>query len=386
MTQENYLVLWIFFSGLMLSLVVALILTHVVKELAHRYNLTDDPDGSRKIHKKPMPNIGGVAIVGVFFIGIGYFALLNYMFNLPGEGIIQLPSAYIMAGGLVMAATGLYDDIYDLGFKKKFMLQIAVSLLVIGGGYQIEALQNPFTGAMFDIGFLGVPLTVLVIVGIINAVNLLDGMDGLAAGVTLIAFVSLSAAYGIGGQYEHLVLVVVISGALLAFLRYNFNPASIFMGDTGSLFIGFLLATYALGGMNNADSMLAFLIPIVCMGLPILDTGLAITRRYLESKPLFSADCDHIHHRIARRFGFTHRRTVLTLYLASIFLGMMAFLMAMGEDVLTTLILCLTALVSYYFLRVLDYLPLKKAAKLAKPKFRASMKIRRAEASQKGKG
>lgn len=362
--QESYLVIWIFFTGLIFCLFTALLFTRVVRTIAHRYNLTDDPDGDRKIHRKPMPTIGGVAIVGVFFVGLGYFALLKEFFSLPPDGIIQLPSIYILAGGLVMAATGFYDDVLTLGFKKKFLLQIAVAFLVIGGGHQIETLQNPFTGGMVDLGIVGIPLTVFVIVGIINAVNLLDGMDGLAAGVTLIAFISLSAAYGIGGQYEHLVLVVVISGALLAFLRYNFNPASIFMGDTGSLFIGFLLAAYALGGMNSADSLLAFLIPVVCMGLPILDTGLALVRRFFERRPLFSPDCDHIHHRIARRFGFTHRRTVIILYLASIFLGTMAFLMAMADDVLKTLVLCATALASYIFLRVLKYVPFRKSPSL----------------------
>ncbi|MEX0686529.1 MAG: MraY family glycosyltransferase [Balneolales bacterium] len=384
MTQESYLVMWIFFSGLVFTLLIALLLTPIVRELAQRFNFTDEP-GGRKIHKKPMPNIGGVAIVGVFFIGLGYFALIRTIFNLPEDGIIQLPSIYILSGGLVMAATGLYDDIYTLGFKKKFMLQIAVSFLVIGGGYQIEALQNPFTGAMFDLGILGIPITVFVVVGIINAVNLLDGMDGLAAGVTLISFVSLSAAYGISGRYEHLVLVVIISGALLAFLRYNFNPASIFMGDTGSLFIGFLLATYALGGMNNADSMLAFLIPVVCMGLPILDTGLAILRRFLERKPLFSPDSDHIHHRVARKFGFTHRRTVIILYLASIFLGIMAFLMAMTDDVLTTLVLCSTALVSYYFLKMLGYIPFKKSSSLESLNMQSTLNTQNTEVTQKDK-
>ncbi|MEX0778259.1 MAG: MraY family glycosyltransferase [Balneolales bacterium] len=357
--QDNYLVLWIFITGLIFCLLTALLFTRIVRSLAHRYKLTDEPDGDRKIHRKPMPNIGGVAIVGVFFVGLGYFALFRVLFSLSPDGFIQLPSIYIMLGGLVMAITGFYDDLLTLGFKKKFLLQISVALLAISGGYQIEVLQNPFTGEMVNLGFIGVPITIFVIVGIINAVNLLDGMDGLAAGVTLISFISLSAAYSLSGNYEHLVLVVVISGALLAFLRYNFNPASIFMGDTGSLFIGFLLATYALGGINSADSMLALLIPILCMGLPILDTGLAIIRRFLEKKPLFSADSDHIHHRIARRFGFTHRRTVITLYFASIFLGIMAFIMAMSDDVLKTLILCITALASYLFLRILNYVPFR---------------------------
>ncbi|MEX2404185.1 MAG: MraY family glycosyltransferase [Balneolales bacterium] len=354
---------WIFFTGLIFCLFTAMLLIHAVRALGRRYNLTDDPDDERKIHKQPIPNIGGLAIVGVFFLGLGYFTLLKAIFSLPQDGIIQLPGIYIMVSGVIMAATGFYDDAKNLEFKKKFLLQITVALIMVSGGYQITALHNPITGSMVDLGFVGIPLTVFIIVGIINAVNLLDGMDGLAAGVVLISFISLSAAYGVGGQYEHLVLVTVISGALLAFLRYNFSPASIFMGDTGSLFIGFLLATYVLSGMNRADSLLTFIIPVICMGLPILDTSLAILRRSLERRPLFRPDSDHIHHRMVKRFGFTHRHTVIILYLASIFLGIMAFLMASTDSVSKTLILCSTIWASYIFLKVLKYVPFRKTNK-----------------------
>jgi UDP-GlcNAc:undecaprenyl-phosphate GlcNAc-1-phosphate transferase len=223
----------------------------------------------------------------------------------------------------------------------------------------IDTPPNLVTGGALERGWFGVLLTLFWFVGIIIAVNLLDGLDGLAAGTSLITFGSLAAAFSVTGATSYLPLILVLSGALLGFLFYNFNPASIFMGDCGSTFLGFLLATYSIQGPHQTNSLLAFLIPILALGLPVLDTALSLIRRFLEQRSLFRPDQDHIHHRIARRFGLTHRMTVLVLYGVSLKFGVLAFSVTIVSDTLRTFVLTAAAFVIYLFLRSLGYFRLR---------------------------
>ena len=349
---------FVLFGGLVISMGTSLWLTPLIRDFAYQRNWTDAPDGHRKIHQRPIPRVGGIAIAIAFFVGIGYFALLHWAY--PAEmQAAPLPSAPLLLCALVIAFTGFWDDIFGLNFKQKFAMQGLVAGIMIWAGYTINVLPLPLSDFSIDLGWVSVPLTLLWIVGVINAVNLLDGMDGLAAGVSIIAFSSLSAAYAISGAYGHLLLVVVVVGAIAGFLVYNFNPATVFMGDTGSLFLGFMLATYSLREAGHTNPLLAFLIPIVALGLPVIDTGLALVRRFLERRPLFDPDRDHIHHRIAHRLGLSHRSTVLVLYVVSIMQGAVAFVVALLDDFHATMLLGFTSVVLYLALRHLGYLRIR---------------------------
>lgn len=356
----SYSLLGLYVSGLILSAWCSWYLTPIVKRVAFERNWVDEPENPRKIHTHPTPRVGGIALVTAVFVGLIYFAALKLLI-LPADMAAQIimPPSVILAGGLVMATVGLYDDLNFLSFEHKFVLQVVVASIVINAGYEIGHLPLPFVDEQLALGWLGVPITLIWIVGVVNAVNLLDGMDGLAAGTSMITFGSLGAVYAVSGDVTSLSLILAITGGLAGFLYYNFNPASIFMGDSGSLFLGFLLATYSLEGTTDANSFLAFVIPIIAMGLPIMDTALTITRRYLERRPLFHPDRDHIHHRLGRKFGLGHRGTVIALYGISVFFGVIAYLLAAAHQYGQPVILVTAALGIYFLLRKLGYFRLR---------------------------
>ena len=349
-------------AGFLLSTAASFYLTPMVRRLGQEKSWVDDPDGGRKMHQLPMPRTGGIAIVGAFLVGLSFFAIAPLIFPTEILPAIRLPSPYIIIGAMVMAGVGFIDDVKGLHFSTKFVAQIGVAALLIWGGLIVDEVSNPFTGEPVQLPtWFAVTITVVWVVGAINAINLLDGMDGLASGVSIIAFGSMTAAYLVLGDFVTLAWVAVVVGALIGFLRYNFNPAVIFMGDCGSMFIGFLIAAYSLRGASHANSLLAVLIPIIAMGLPVMDTGLAIVRRSIERRPLFHADGDHIHHRIAAKLGLSHRNTVLFLYVVSIGFGAAAFLLAIshkrvGDTMLAPVVLVVTGIGIFSLLKSLGYL------------------------------
>ena len=340
--------------GFAVSVVAALVLVPVVGRLAIRLGCVDTPDGRRKLHLAPIPNIGGVAILGAALMGIG--AMTLGAAELPAEwaAALTLPGERILAGALIIGLVGLADDLWDLDFRAKLLAQFGVVMLAFSANLRIELLD----GVLGD-GALGIAvsfaLTAVWMVGMMNAVNLIDGMDGLAAGVAVISFLGLAAVHAVGGDVGALVLVAAIVGALLGFLWYNKSPASIFMGDSGSLFIGYLLAAYALRGSAHADPTLALVIPAVAMGVPVLDMLVSVLRRRIIGRPLFSADRDHIHHRLARTMP--REEAVRTLYWLSTFLALGAVAMACFPALPATLTFALGSAVVYSFLRRVRYLP-----------------------------
>ena len=361
------MIILIYLTGFALTVAASLFLTPIVRQVAHRNLWIDVPDGDRKIHKTPIPIVGGLAIIAAFFVGLAYFAMVKRFFPDTLGTAIQLPTPYMLVCAIGIGLVGLYDDLRGMHFATKFALQIAIGAFFVLTVDSILEIGNPFTGGVIILpGWLSAILTILWIVVVINAINLLDGMDGLASGVSVIIFGSLTAAYAVMGHWGGLTVAVIMVGSALGFLRYNFNPACIFMGDTGSLFLGFMLATFALNGASNANSLLALLIPIIALGLPVVDTGLAILRRFFERRPLFHPDRDHIHHRISKRFQLSHRTTVLILYVVSSVFGILAFMLAISQNRLvdnlwSTIILCLTGICIFFLLRFLGYLPdLKK--------------------------
>lgn len=305
-----------------ISFAVAGLLTPLLKALAPLVGGIDRAQSSRKVHQTPIPRIGGVAIVVAFFAPLlGLFVYENDVSSLLLSNRGRVAGLFI--GGLVIAALGFYDDLRGANAKQKLAVQVAVASLMYFLGYKISLIANPFGGA-FSLGVLSFPFTVLWIVGIINAMNLIDGLDGLAGGVAIIVVgLTFSVAFN-RPDILMCLLMAALGGALAGFLLYNFNPATIFMGDTGSMFLGFVLAVSTVASSQKSSTAVAMLVPVVALGLPILDTFLAIVRRAMRGRPLFSADREHIHHRLLAR-GLSHRQAVLLLYAFCLVLAAFAF-------------------------------------------------------------
>lgn len=328
--------------GFLIAFAFTVLLTPIVRRMALRSGWVDRPDGLRKLHARTIPAVGGVAIAGGAAVGLAYLHGVQEL--LPFD--LAMPPATLLLGALVMVAAGFYDDTRGLGFKGKFAIQVFAAYTLLYAGYRVDVSGLPFVGDdPYVQALLSIPLTLLWIVGVINAVNLIDGLDGLAAGLVLIAFACLALIFGLNGQPGLVLTALVMGGALVGFLLYNFNPALIFMGDSGSMFLGYMLATYALEGRGHADPAVALLIPIVALGLPLLDTALSIVRRAVEGRALFAPDSDHIHHRLSRIWS--HRQAVLILYGAAVLFGgaavLMSFLPPLQGLVVLALIVSLAA-------------------------------------------
>ena len=305
--------------GAVVAFGLTTLVTPAVRRTALRLAWTDRPDGYRKLHKAPTPSAGGIAI----FAGaaVATALVLWAAGELGVKGAALHPVAFV--GALAMVVVGAYDDVRGLGFKVKFVVEIVVAYMLLHAGYRIDVSALPFIGSDVYLGALySIPLTVLWVVGVINAVNLIDGIDGLASGVVAIAFASMALAFGIRGDLPLVLVALVFVGALMGFLVHNFNPASIFMGDSGSLFLGYVLAVYTLSSPANADPALAPVVPLLALGFPLLDTSLSMARRVAERREMFSPDRDHIHHRLADRMPVRH--AVAVLYLVSAGFGVLA--------------------------------------------------------------
>ena len=321
-------------GGFVISFVAGLIFTPLVSRLAVRMKWLDFPDGGRKVHKSPTPRVGGLAILGAFACGITFFFFAgDQVFE--SYGILSLmPSLPLILGGIAIVLVGLHDDAYNMGFKRKFIFQFIISYMMFVAGFRIDVSALSFlTTDSYLLASLSLMLTLLWYVGVMNAVNLIDGLDGLAGGISMIAFGTLTLILAIQGDFGSLFTVLAIMGAIAAFLVYNFNPASIFLGDSGSLFIGFMLATYALDGANNADMEVALLVISFAVGFPILDTSVAYVRRILAGRSPFSADRDHIHHRLVERFQLSTRKAVLSLYVLNGVLGSSAIALILVDTI-----------------------------------------------------
>ena len=327
-----------------------LLFVPAVRVIALKKGWVDAPDGQRKLHAKPTPNIGGIAMAAG--VGIGFFALI-LIGAFEGFGI-STRTALIFSGAFIIVCAGFYDDLYGLGFKKKFVVQMVVAYLLLHAGYHIEVANLPFMSEdPYHQTLYTFPLTVLWIVGILNAVNLLDGLDGLAAGVSLIAFACLAMIFGIQGDMNNLTIAVLMAGALIAFLVYNFDKASIFMGDSGSFFLGYMLVlcTLSLKGGGHTNPLLALLVPAILLGLPLLDTGLCILRRIIANQSPFAPDHDHIHHRLARLFP--RRSAVLILYGIALWFGAAAVLITLVNTLTGLLVVFVTIAAAFLGVRLL---------------------------------
>ena len=315
-----------------------MLLTRALRDLAVRRNWLALPSLPRHLHTYPIPRIGGVAIWLAFTIVVGVAAVVP---KLPGLAAL-LPARTtlgLLGPALIVFLMGLYDDLRKLGPYSKFGIQSLAALLLYFGGFGIHRMDLFSSGQTLRAA-VGLPLTVLWVVLITNAFNLIDGLDGLAAGSALFSTLVLFVVSLLGGNHFVAFLAVVLAGAIVGFLRFNFNPATIFLGDSGSLFIGFMLSALALAGSQKAPTIVAVAIPVVSFGLPILDVGIAVVRRFLSGKPLFHGDFEHIHHKLLKR-GLSQREAVLILYGVSALLGLLSLALLHGGEVIALVLVVL---------------------------------------------
>jgi UDP-GlcNAc:undecaprenyl-phosphate GlcNAc-1-phosphate transferase len=301
---------------------------YVIK-LAHRLGAIDQPD-KRKVHNGTMPRLGGLAIFSAFIIVM----VLGVQVSPQLLGII--------IGGCVIFLVGMLDDIYQLPPWVKLIGQGIAASIAIYSGVVVSFVTNPFNGLM-DLGYLGIPLTFVWIIGISNAINLIDGLDGLAAGVSSIAAATMGIVAYSQGQEAVFIAALVLVAAILGFLPYNFHPARTFMGDGGSNFLGFTLGCIAVMGLTKSTAVISLFVPIVILGIPIFDTFFAIIRRIYNKAPIFMPDKSHLHHRLMA-IGCSHRRSVLIIYGISGFFGLTAIVLNYVNSPKATLVLAVLLL------------------------------------------
>lgn len=316
--------------------ILSFILTPPVKRLAHRIGAIDVPKDGRRMHTTPIPRLGGLAIYLSFVI----------VSLLMGQWTVQ--NFTILLGSAVIVFLGIFDDRKALGAKFKFGIQLlAAAIPVIFGNLRIELITNPnlLSDQLYlNFGVLSIPITIVWIVAITNAVNLLDGLDGLAVGVSAIACMTMLAVSLLIGEVPIAILLAILAGACVGFMPFNLNPASIFMGDTGSTFLGFMLATLSIQGMFKVYAIISFAVPFLILGLPIFDTAFAFTRRILSGRSPFSPDRGHVHHRLID-MGFNQKQTVAILYIISTILGLLAVVLTTSGE-LRAIIMVLAVLVT----------------------------------------
>jgi UDP-GlcNAc:undecaprenyl-phosphate/decaprenyl-phosphate GlcNAc-1-phosphate transferase len=342
-----------------LACLVSALLTPWVRRFALRHRLFDDHVSSRKVHGRPIPRLGGLAIAAGF-----YAPLLGLLFASSGVGSIFYGSSRqamaFLVGGVAMLALGIYDDIRGSGAIKKFVVQFTIAGALYFAGFRIEQISLPFVH-LLSLGPLSFVFTLLWIVGVINAMNLIDGLDGLATGVGLFGVTTTFVLAGIRGDPIMMLFMAALGGSLVGFLIYNFNPASIFMGDTGAMFLGYVLAVGAMQTSQKSSTTVAILVPIVALGVPITDTLLAMLRRAIRGRPMFSADRSHIHHKLLD-LGLTQRQAVVILYGVSFLLGGTALLLTVASSAQAAVILVAMALAGFLGIRKLGYGQLKHSA------------------------
>jgi UDP-GlcNAc:undecaprenyl-phosphate GlcNAc-1-phosphate transferase len=348
-----------FLVTFLVSLMVSLVLTLVVRNRALAWGWVDQANSSRKVHARPIPRLGGIAIVAGFFAPLCALFFtdsgVGHLFRFHQELVWGL-----FCGGAAIAVLGLYDDLQGAGARLKFGVQFTVAIALYLLGFRVELIANPF-GAAISLGALSLPFTLLWIVGVVNALNLIDGLDGLAGGVAFFGVGTNFILSLVRGDVVMCLLMAALAGAILGFLVFNFNPASIFMGDTGSMFLGFVLAAVSLKTSTKSGTAVAMLVPVMALGLPIMDTLLAMIRRSLLGRPMFSADKEHIHHRLMSRMVLSHRSAVLVLYGLCGLFTLTALGLNFANSAQTAMLLVGMAVVIFVLMRKLGYLDLRRA-------------------------
>ena len=302
------------------ALACSFVLTRCVRGWATARGWVSVPDSNRHLHVTPLPRLGGVALSLAFFAALLFHCLVQHFVYHLSFGLSLRPALPIFLGSLVILLLGIWDDIHGLGPYPKILVQSVAGLILFAGGLRFFHFAAIFGNQDLK-WFVDLPLTILWVLAITNAFNLIDGIDGLAAGSGLFATFAVFVVALVNHRSMAAFLAIALSGAILGFLHYNFNPATIFLGDSGSLFIGFMLSALALQSAEKAPTMLAVAIPVVSFGLPILETILSVLRRIISGRHVFSADQEHIHHMLLAR-GLSQRQVVIILYGVSAIFGL----------------------------------------------------------------
>jgi UDP-GlcNAc:undecaprenyl-phosphate GlcNAc-1-phosphate transferase len=318
-----------FLFAFVLAAVSSAVLTPVIRRLALRVGAVSLP-GGRNVNVRQIPRLGGIAIAIAFLIPL--------LTILPAESVVAaaLRAEWkrvtgLMLGAFIMATVGVADDTRSVRALHKLGFQVAAAVIAFAAGFRIEAVSVPFFGEL-SMGIFALPITVGWIVGVINAINLIDGLDGLAAGIAFFAALTNFVVAYVAHDTFVAALMVTTMGSIAGFLLFNFNPARIFMGDSGSYFLGIVLGTTSvIGAAQKTSTTVSILVPMLALGVPIFDTLFSIIRRFLERRPIFSADRGHIHHRLLD-MGLTHRRSVLILYGVSFVLTIAAIGVSLGRS------------------------------------------------------
>ena len=322
--MSEYIVIGTIIAAFAVAAVLSYFFTPPGKNFAHKVGAIDVPKDARRMHKKPIPRLGGLAIYGGFLCSILIFGQLD-------ETMLC-----VLLGAAIIVALGIFDDVLALGAKLKFVVQIvAAAIPVCIGDLQIGLFTNlnPLSDTPFvHLGILAVPVTIIWIVGITNAVNLIDGLDGLAVGVSSIAAITMLAVALLTGNMPIAITMAALAGACIGFMPYNLNPAKIFMGDTGSTFLGYMLATVSIMGLFKFYAVISFAVPFLILGLPIFDTANAIIRRVAAGRSPMSPDRGHVHHKLID-MGFNQKQAVAILYAISATLGLTAVVLTSSGEV-----------------------------------------------------
>ena len=351
-----------FLIAFVLSFFFGIALTWLIRNLAIRWGLYDAPEG-RKIHNTPIPRLGGVAVAIAFFVPLAGLMLwsndISTAFFAERGLLISL-----VGGGSLILAVGVHDDLQGARALTKLIGQVTAAMVVFHAGVQITVVNIPFMGLM-ELGVWTFPVTIFWIVLVTNAINLIDGLDGLAGGVAVLAGTTLFIMSLVEGNVVGALLLVSMVGATLGFLRFNWNPASIFLGDTGSLFLGFLLALTSTHSSQKSFTLFSIVAAFVALALPIFDLSMAVIRRYLIGKPVFSADQYHVHHMLLRK-GLSQRQAALVLLGGASGLGALALLFIYSSDRISALSMLALATVAIVVIHFLGYADIIRAGRRSK--------------------
>ena len=329
----------------LISTITSFLVTPIIIYLSKKLNVVDQPNSNRKLHKEIKPTLGGLAILAGSIAGYVYLQPVH-------------PQMYaIIIGALIMISVGVLDDLLELRPLYKLIGQITAAIVVVQSGLVIDKMTLPFIGTVY-LESIGIILTILWIIAASNVINIIDGLDGLAAGVTTIALLSILVM----GFMDHRVIVVYLSimliGSIIGFLPFNFYPSKIFMGDTGSLFLGYSIAIISMLGLFKNVAFFSFAIPIVVIAVPVFDTVLAIIRRKLNNQSIAEADRKHIHYELVN-MGYSHRASVLIIYGFSVYFGVLAVFFNSGT-LLTSLILLIASFIGIKLIMEIAGIKLEK--------------------------
>ena len=327
--------------ALLVALVVSFLASPLVKNFAYKVGAIDVPKDARRMHKTPIPRLGGLAIFLGFMISVILFV--------PIRGDREMQS--ILLGAVIIVVLGVVDDIMALPAMLKFVVQIVAALIPTLNGVIVRAVSNPnifSDNPYWVLDWLSIPVTVLWIVAVTNSVNLIDGLDGLANGVSAISATTVLVISLIASEAQVALVMAALVGASVGFMPYNQNPAKMFMGDTGATFLGYILATMSIQGLFKFYAVVSFVVPFLILGLPIFDTAFAFTRRIAHGQSPMHADRSHIHHRLID-LGLNQKQAVATLYVISAILGLSAVVLTTGGEGKAMILfaaLCIVAVVA----------------------------------------